>query len=127
MEILYHKQKLRTSAKIWFSKVHLILCVCNFSCLFYETDVHISKERKQNVLLMHTITFFKYTIMFKNDLRAMHYKNSLWYEDMTTLIFSILCTKKVCVVNNSMYYIEQTSDYNEILHQITQTPRITDS
>ncbi len=78
------------------------LCLQFFLSLQWNTDVHISKERKQNVLLMHTITFFKYTIMFKNDLRAMHYKNSLWYEDMTTFIFSILCTKKVCVVNNSM-------------------------
>lgn len=47
------------------------------------------KKENKNVLLMRTITFLKYTIMFKNDQRAMHYYNSLWYEDMT-----ILCKKK---------------------------------
>ncbi len=98
-----------------------------FSCLFYENRFHISKERKQNVLLMHTITFFKYTIMFRNDLRAMHYKEFFVVWRYDNINFLNLCTKKVCVVNIAMYYIEQTSDYIEILHQITQTPRITDS
>ncbi len=66
-----------------------------FSGLFHGIQMFtFPKKENKNVLLMHTITFLKYTIMFKNDQRAMHYYNSLWYEDMTSFIFSILCKKK---------------------------------